>query len=563
MIGHMRNRCSPLVLATLLALFAAAPAAAKSYSADRFDSVIRVLADGTLDVTETVVFRFEEGTFTEVFREIPLRRTDGVEVVLAELQGRRLPFGTERGTVEVRERGSRVRVVWRFGPVEGVTREFVLNYRVRGVVRREETADVLAWRATPGEHRYVIRSSRIELGVPVAPEAPPVLRSRKVGASNVALDGNRVRVAATDIRENGWIDVALSFPRGVLIESPPAWQQHALDVSAQSAMWIVGAAVVALAGFILLFAWRQSYDAPPRDLEWTRGESLQTAPPEAASPAVAGALAANGRATLEHAMAALFGLAERGEIDIAETRGMLGQRDFRITRRRVSGSIREYEQAVLDVIFKGPATEGSTVSLSQARSRLGMRAGTFSRAMTRELLHAGLIDESRKAVRDRYNRAAIWFLVLGVIAFAPAGLLVGRYGGWPMLIPASVLLLALLSVIFAATITPLTNEGVRRAHRWREYRKHLDSVARGKRVATDDPAQVTLAFAVALGLASAWSKFLKQRGAAAPAWFHALPGTDHHAAFPAFIASGGAGAGGGVHGGGGGGSAGGGASGAH
>ena len=85
------------VRASSSAAACARPAFAKSYSADRFDSTVRVLPDGTLEVTETVVFRFQDGTFREVFREIPTRRTDGIEVVRAEMQGEPLPFGTEIG----------------------------------------------------------------------------------------------------------------------------------------------------------------------------------------------------------------------------------------------------------------------------------------------------------------------------------------------------------------------------------------------------------------------------------------------------------------------------------
>jgi hypothetical protein len=66
---------------------------------------------------------------------------------------------------------------------------------------------------------------------------------------------------------------------------------------------------------------------------------------------------------------------------------------------------------------------------------------------------------------------------------------------------------------------------------------------------------------VALGLAGAWSKFLKRHGESVPPWFHAQ-GSDAFAAFPAFIASGGAGGGSGA-GGGHVGAAGGGSSGAH
>src|SRR5262245_4138034 len=103
MMSPMRraSRRSSVLCACIFFLAASATSAvAKSYSADRFDSTVRVLPDGTLDVTETVVFRFEDGTFREVFREIPTRRTDGIEIVRAEMQGEPLPFGTEAGTAE-------------------------------------------------------------------------------------------------------------------------------------------------------------------------------------------------------------------------------------------------------------------------------------------------------------------------------------------------------------------------------------------------------------------------------------------------------------------------------
>ena len=55
-----------------------------------------------MEVVETVVFRFESGTFTHVFRELPRRRTDAIEIVSAEMDGRALAFGKESGQVEVK-----------------------------------------------------------------------------------------------------------------------------------------------------------------------------------------------------------------------------------------------------------------------------------------------------------------------------------------------------------------------------------------------------------------------------------------------------------------------------
>ena len=60
----------------------------------------RVPPDGNnFYVTETVVFRFIDGTFKRVFREVPVRRTDGVEFCGARIDGQTMPFGNELGTV--------------------------------------------------------------------------------------------------------------------------------------------------------------------------------------------------------------------------------------------------------------------------------------------------------------------------------------------------------------------------------------------------------------------------------------------------------------------------------
>jgi hypothetical protein len=121
----------------------------------------------------------------------------------------------------------------------------------------------------------------------------------------------------------------------------------------------------------------------------------------------------------------------------------------------------------------------------------------------------------------------------------------------------------LSAFIFGATITPLSNEGYRRGHRWRAYRDYLSKVARGREPSSGVVASNVLPIAIGLGLAGAWAKFLKTQGLPAPPWFRALPSGSGNAAFVAFIAHGGASAhGGGAAGGGAGAAAGGGASGA-
>jgi len=563
MIWRMRPAFRPPILALCACVLLTAgwmtPAVAKSYSADRFDAVVRVMFDGTLDVTEAVVFRFD-GTFREVFREIPIRRTDGIDVVRAELQGEPLPFGTESGTVEVRQRNGRVRVVWRFRPVDSVTRTFGLHYRVKGAVREAAGADLLIWRALPGEHGYAIDESAIRFELPVSP-APPAIESRRTGQVDVRQNGNTVTVTAARIRSNGWIDTTLRFPAGSVLASPPVWQQRAARINAQAGSWLAGAAAVLGAGLVLLVAWRQSYDRPP-DAEAPHIASPH--PPDDLSPALGGVVAANGRPALEHAMASLFALADRGDVEIREKkRGVFSQRDFELTRRNAHTAVAPYEQQVLDVAFGHTPSPGDTTSLSQARNRLVRRFRKVAAEMQQALASAGLLDQARSAIRKRYQVAALVTVIVAGLSLVMVPFLIETFGAWPLFIPGALFAVALASLIFSATITPLSNEGVRRGHRWRAYRSFLTKIARGRVPSTGISAAEVLPVAIALGLAGAWSKFLKTQHIAAPSWFHASPAGGDTGAFVAFVAYGGAGAhGGGAHGGGAAGAAGGGASGA-
>jgi uncharacterized protein (TIGR04222 family) len=375
-----------------------------------------------------------------------------------------------------------------------------------------------------------------------------------------------VRINATDIRSDGWVEASMTFPRDAFASAPPLWQQHADRVAAGSTKWLIAAGLILGTGVILLVAWRQSYDAP-RDDTRSGGDSLHHAePPADLSPALAGVLAANGSPSLEHGMASLFGLAERGEIEISErARGAFGQRSFIVTRRRRSQGLTPYEQAAIDTIFTLKGQPVDEVTLSAARSRLTRKFRVFSKALTAELMARGLLDPSRKALRARYNRAGAWLLVAAAVAVLPAGLLVDAHGPWTLLIPAALAVLGLGACIFGATITPLSNEGVRRAARLRGYRRHLTDVGRGKDSRIPDSISAALPFAVAFGLADAWSKVMKRHHHGVPPWFHALPTGDDRGAFNAFIVTGGAGAasrGGGTGVGGAGGAAGGGSSGA-
>ena len=116
-----------------------------------------------------------------------------------------------------------------------------------------------------------------------------------------------------------------------------------------------------------------------------------------------------------------------------------------------------------------------------------------------------------------------------------------------MLVALALALTGLTSFILVGTQTPLSNDGVRRGEQWRAFRKHLsDPQAIEPRWGASGSAEARmLPLAVALGLAAAWSKYMKKRRIQTPAWFHAASSLDDGYAFAAFVGYSGASAHGG------------------
>ena len=544
----MRTLVTSLI--AVLALSIAPEAAAKSYTAARFDSAIRILPNGSLEVVETVVFRFE-GEFKYVYRELSRRRTDDIEVVSAGMDGRMLAFGSE---VEVRRR-SNIRIEWKFAPVTDSSHTFVLTYIVRGVVQRAGGRDVLEWVALPTDHDYRIDESELRIEFPTAPSSRPIVDARRATALSFQPGNQQLQVVARGIGRNGWVKTRLEFDEGAISAAAPAWQQRQHAVRALAPRWLTAAGVLLAAGLLFMFALRQSYDRP-----WDAAPVEPVAAlPDTLRPAMAGAVAANGGTTLQHAMATIFALADRGVVTITEEPRTWGRRRFTLQRHSGTHRLAPEEDVALTLAFRDKSAGEDAVTLSKARSRLAARPGAFRRTVTQELRGLGLVDDERMRLRTRYRRVSTVLLMLACVLVVPATLLVSRYGAWPFAIAGAAGLLSMIGFIFRSSLTPLSNEGARRAERWRAYRKHLKDVARERaHLASDTPSRL-LPFAVALGLAGTWSKYMRNHPTGNPPWFRALALSGDDGGFYEFVA---AGADGGAGGGGTGGAAGGGGSGA-
>ncbi|MBN1659095.1 MAG: DUF2207 domain-containing protein [Anaerolineae bacterium] len=220
------KRFYAIVLAALLLLAAAYPVASnalaqKEYKAQRFDVEVDVRPDGTLLVTETVVFEFTGGPFTQVFRELPDEKVDRVEVVSAALDGTTLDRGDDAGQVGI-SGGTPIEVVWHPPPTSDETHTFTLIYRVEGAVEQISGVDRLVWQALPEEREYPIDASRVTViypdGVRLAGE-PAV----EYGNARLETTPGRVVFQARDVDVEDLLIIRIPFEPGSLVTVPPEW----------------------------------------------------------------------------------------------------------------------------------------------------------------------------------------------------------------------------------------------------------------------------------------------------------------------------------------------------
>ncbi len=529
-----------VALALLAAVLLAVPAlAAKDARAARYDVTVAAQADGSMLVTETVVFVYTGGPFTFVTRSIPAGRTDGLAGFEAYMNGARLPEGDQPGQVEI-SGGDPVEIVWHFAPTSDATHEFTLVYRALGVVEKNAAADILRWQALPDEHDYAIESSTVTLTYPAAAEVQGAPTTEGVPASVESQPG-QVTIVARNLGEDDTLIVEQRFAPGSLTTLTPNWQAQAEARAARTRQYTPY--LLALAGLIVLAGgggvyvlWRRAQPEPVPDA------GPIASPPGDLPPALVGALnSGTGDPSAATALGTLFDLGQRGVVEIEQRpgKGWLGRADYTVTLRERPATLRPHEAALLDEIFGPYAGSGATAALMDKVRSLLSHWKRFAEPVKDEVRQAGWLDEARKRQQARWVGGGMLLLMvtLGILVLS-VGVGVPLVGGVALVLPLAVAAVSVQILILGASLSPYTDQGRQAASRWKAFGKYLEQVAKGREAVTrPDLFERYLPYAAGLGLADAWLRFFKQRGEASiPAWFQPLTAGDT-GGFAAMIAA--------------------------
>lgn len=410
-----------------------------------------------------------------------------------------------------------------------------------GVVRQEESLDLLRYQPLPDEFEYTIDSSTVTV---TYPSVANLLETPTVTAGQALVDrnGNVVTFSRQNVEENETLVFDMTFAKGSLISAPPGWQARRAEQDAFAPMWI-GASIFILAIGSFGAWWVYRNHQPTTH----KGTAVLYEPPNDLPPAIAGVLNGHGaKPAWSNALATLFDLAERGILSIEEVQDKKwyqGQ-DFAIVQQDLAPKgLLAHEQGLLDLLFETKKGRETAVKMSKLTGMVtGKQWKKFTDPLEAELKAAGYIDPARKSRRQWVMGGSLIFLILGAAAMIglPIGL-VRQFGAWPVSVGIALFLLFVVWMTTGNVLTILTDEAKLMADQWQSFHNYMKDVTRKKAaVGNTNMFNQFLPYAASYGLLHQWAKFFEKEGwTEVPSYFHAASrtGSEHMAAFVAMTGS--------------------------
>jgi uncharacterized membrane protein len=523
-----RMRCITIRLFSLIiVLFAFAFPAASAFSTrelriESFHSETIVMADGTIDVTETIQAHFIGGPWHGLYRTIPveyvtpqaLNYTLFIDVKrVTDASGRTLKYESSR------ERHYRKLKIY-VPDADNSTQSISIEYSVSDALRFFEDHDELYWNVTGDEWDIPIQSAGARI---ILPEGTTNIRANvftgayRSRAQNADVDiaGNGVEVRAREpLRLHEGLTVAVAFDKG-FVHEPTAAGRLALFFRSN---WPLG---IPLAAFVAMFY-----------LWWTRGRdprlrpiTAQYEPPNQLTPGEVGTLVDNS-ADMRDITASIVDLAVRGYITIEEHQkdrmlGLMHDKDYNfiVQKDRSEWSkLKPHEQTLLEGLFT-VGTVGESVSMSSLENHFytnlpGIKSNIFS-----SLVADGYYTTRPDSVRSAYIGAGV---IIGFLIVFGGVKIASTQGMAPLAFIISGILTGAIVCAFGWFMPAHTEQGTRALEGvlgFEDFLVHVESDRFNRMIKTPEMFEKFLPFAMALGVEKNWSRAFQGILTQPPQWY--------------------------------------------
>jgi uncharacterized membrane protein YgcG len=529
-------------------------------SAERITSYhagIVIQRDGSILITERIVYNFGSDQRHGIIRAIPVRlRYSGSydRIYTVDVQSVDSPDAPAQYSVD--DNGSYVSV--KIGdPNQTVTGEhtYTLTYLVRGSLNAFADHDELYWNAVGNQWDVPIDQATVQVSAPVDVTRAACFAGPLGSTAPCQHGGITSGVASfgqAGLGPNEGMTVVVAIPKGVVASAGPVLRERwSLPRAFAMTPVSVGAAggllaVLAVLGAMVLVRGRdrrhsrsdahvaggtavQAEEAVP--LPGHGEPAMQSAPPADVRPGQAGTLL-DGVANPRDVTGTIVDLAVRGYVRI-EDAGEQTSRDWSLVRLDKTGGLLDYEQILLDGLFKGPTTVKTSTLLSELGPEFTDYLKQAQDALYADVAERGWFTARPDKVRRRWVVIGCVLFVIGV-----AGVIAAAATSHFGLIPVPVALAGLVLVGCARWMPVRTAKGTDLTRRLLGFRRYITTAAGGQVPATGqtpagqhDVFEDYLPYAIVFGCTKQWADVTAALAGAdrAPSWYRSRrpysPGT--------------------------------------
>jgi uncharacterized membrane protein YgcG len=442
-------------------------------------------------------------------------------------------------------------------PNQTVTGEhtYTLTYLVRGSLNAFADHDELYWNAVGNQWDVPIDQATVQVSAPVDVTRAACFAGPLGSTAPCQHGGITSGVASfgqAGLGPNEGMTVVVAIPKGVVASAGPVLRERwslprafaVTPVSAGAAGGLL--AVLAVLGAMVLVTGRdrrhsrsdahvaggtavQAEEAVP--LSGHGEPAMQSAPPADVRPGQAGTLL-DGVANPRDVTGTIVDLAVRGYLRI-EDAGEQTSRDWSLVRLDKTGGLLDYEQILLDGLFKGPTTVKTSTLLSELGPEFTDYLKQAQDALYADVAERGWFTARPDKVRRRWVVIGCVLFVIGV-----AGVIAAAATSHFGLIPVPVALAGLVLVGCARWMPVRTAKGTDLTRRLLGFRRYITTAAPGQVPATGqtpagqhDVFEDYLPYAIVFGCTKQWADVTAALAGAdrAPSWYRSRrpysPGT--------------------------------------
>lgn len=518
------------------------PAVAAAEKIENFNAVLRVQADSSVQVQETIVYNFEGLSRHGIFRTIPYKynaRGGNFSVQITNISVRDSSGAPYRFTVSNSGNNKQIQIGDSKVYVDG-TKTYVISYTIGRAINYFSDHDELYWNVTGNGWGVSIGAASATVYLPAAVELSKLQAACFAGAlganspcANIEVPtGSDSQTAGAEYRQDNLaagegLTVVEGFPKGVVQQ--PLWWQELLRTIADNIILLLPLLV-----FGLMFYLWQTRGRDPQG----RGTIVaQYEPPFSLSPAEVGTII-DERADNQDISADIINLAVRGYIKIArvEKKGMIfDSADHELyLLKNPDDNIAPFEKTLLDKLFAeageidadGSVISQKKVSLSLLKNKFYKDLQEIRKQIYESLVTGGYFTKNPERVRGYYIGAGVILIFACIWLSAVISSFVGAFG------VASVIASAIIVAIFGYFMPQRTLRGVEAKEQILGLKEYLN-IAEKDRIAfhnapdkSPERFEKLLPYAMVLGVEKQWAAQFAGIYSQPPSWYAGAPGTN-------------------------------------